>query len=177
MIFYWKNLKEIGSVFLFAAGIIFLFYALFVPAFLRGVHWLITLGAILFLVALPAIYHSFLQVQKVAAKIVGALLGVAMVVIIVADILFALSFISRLNHDLAYALGNGVFTISQFAIGVTALKGRYFKWFGDLSILTAIVGFSTYFPQVPSLLSMASLLILGAWSLTFGFVIRKLSSG
>jgi hypothetical protein len=174
MNFSWKNLKGIGSVCLFAAGIIFLFYALFVPAFLHGVHWLITLVAILFLVAVPAIYDWLLQLQKVAAKVVAALLVVAMAVIIVSDLLFALSFLSRMNHDLSYAIGNAVFTISLFVIGVTDLRGRFFKWFGDLSILTAIVGLSTYIPQVPSLLSIASLLLLGVWSLAFGFVIRKL---
>jgi len=168
------NLKKIGSTCLFVNGFIFLFYALFVPAFVHGVHWLITLVAILFLLSLPAIYHSLHRVHGGAEKVVVALLGLAMVVIIASDLLFALSILSGLSHELAYALGNAVFIICIFAIGAIALKGRFLKWFGYLSILTGIIGLPTYVPQAPSLLPTISLLLLGFWSLAFGFNITKL---
>ena len=168
------NIKKIGSICLFVNGLIFLFYALTVPAFVHGVHYLITLAAILFIVALPAIYDSLLHVRKVAAKVVVAMLGFAMIVIIVSDLLFALTFLSALSHDLAYALGNAVLVISVLAIGVIALKGAFLKWFGYLSILTAIIGLSAYIPGA-GLLSVVSLLLLGLWSLAFGFNLSKLS--
>jgi hypothetical protein len=173
------SLNKIGSVCLFVNGFIFLFYALFVPAIVHGVHWLITLVAILFIVALPAIYDSLRPVQKVAAKVVVALLGFAMIVIIVSDLLFASSVLPGLSHDLAYASGNALFIICLLAIGVMALKGQFFKWFGYLSILTAIIGLSTYIstsiPQGSISLPMASLLLLGLWSLAFGFNMRRLA--
>lgn len=173
------DLKRTGSVCVFVNGVIFLFYALFVPSLVRGVHWLITLVAILFIVALPAIYHSLRKGHRIAAKVIVALLGFAMLVIIISDLLFTASVLSRLSHDLAYALGNALFVISVFAIGLVALKGRFFKWFGYLSILTAIVGLSTYIsaslPPGTIPLPMASLLLLGLWSLAFGFNITRLS--
>ena len=169
------DLKKIGSACLIVDGIILLFYGLFVPVFVHGVHWLITLLAILFLIALPAIYHSLAQVQKVVAKVVVALLGVAMIVLILSDLLFMQSVLSGLGHDLAYALGNVLLLICLFTIGVIALKGVFFKWFGYMSILTAIIGLATYIPQVPSFLFTVSLLLLGLWCLAFGFNILKLA--
>jgi hypothetical protein len=169
------SLKKVGSVCLFVDGFILLFYGLFVPVFVHGIHWLITLLAILFLIALPAIYRSLAQVQKVVAKVVVVLLGVAMMVLVLSDLLFVQSFLSGLGHDLAYALGNVLLLICLFAIGVIALKGVFFKWFGYMSILTAIIGLATYLPQVPSFLYTVSLLLLGLWCLAFGFNILKVA--
>jgi hypothetical protein len=164
-------------------GFIFLFYALFVPEYVREVHWLITLAAILFVVALPAIHHSLRRVRKVATKVVVVLWGFAMVVIIVSDVLFASSFLSTLNHDLTYALGSAVFVICVLVIGVLTLKPIFYKWFGYLSIVTGIIGLATYLPPpiFPTplllflLLSTLSLLLLGLWSLALGFNLRKLA--
>jgi len=173
------DLKKIGSICLLVNGFIFLFYALTVPTFVQGVHWLITLAAILFIVALPAIYYSLLRVKKGrvrkgAVKIVVALFGVAMLLIILSDLLFVVAFLSALNHDFAYAAGNMLFIICLLAIGVMALKGAFFKWFGYLSIIAAVIGLSTYIPQAVSVLSTVSLLLIGLWSLAFGFNISKL---
>jgi hypothetical protein len=55
-----------------------------------------------------------------------------------------------------------------------ALKGRFFKWFAYLSIVTAIIGLLTYLPQAPTLLSTISVLLLGLWSLALSFNITKL---
>src|SRR5208337_4110143 len=95
------NLAKIGTTCLFVNGIILLFYALLVPAFVRGVHWLITLVAILFLAAIPTIYHSTRRAHKVAVKVVAVLFAFGMLVIIASDLLFTLSFLTRLTHDLA----------------------------------------------------------------------------
>jgi len=168
------DLKKIGSICLFVNGFIFLFYALAVPVLVPGVHWLITLSAILFIVALPAVYGWLRRLREVAAKIVVALLGFAMIVIIVSDLLFALAFLSALSHDLAYASGNALFIICLLAIGLITLKETRFKWFGYLTILAAIIGVSTYIPQAAGLLSTFSLLLIGLWSLAFGFIILKL---
>jgi hypothetical protein len=167
-------LSKVGSVCLFVNGFIFLFYALFVPVLVYGVHWLITLVAILLLVALPAIYHLFCRVHKVAARVVVVLLGLAMIVILVSDLLFLLSIVSRANHDLVYALGNALFIACLFIIGVTASRARFFKWFGCLSLITAIIALSTYFPQGRGLIFTVSLLLLATWSFGLGFNILKL---
>jgi hypothetical protein len=151
------------------------FLALFVPIFVHGVHWLITLAAILLVVALPAVYHPLRRVQKVAAKVVVLLFGFAMVVIIVSDLLFTLSSLSTLSHEVSYALGSAVFVICVLVMGVLALKAVFYKWFGYLSIVTGVVGLSTYVSPGLGLLSMFSLLLLGLWSLTLGFNIRKLA--
>jgi|GEM_PF-4470027 len=168
------NLSKIGSACLFVNGIILLFYALLVPAFVRGVHWLITLAAILFLVAIPAIYNSIRRVKRVAAGVVAALFAFGMVAIIVSDLLFAVSFLTRFSHDLTYVLGNASFVIGVLITGLVALKGQFYKWVAYLSIVTGIVGLATYFPQVSGPLSTFSLLLLGLWSLAVGYNIRKL---
>jgi hypothetical protein len=171
-----ESLRKLGSVFLFVNGFIFIFYALVVPVFVHGVHWLITLVAILFLVALPAIYHSLIRVRKGVAKVVAVLFGFAMIMIVVSDLLFVLSILSALSHELAYALGNGVFVFCLLAIGVLALKGVFSNWFGYLSVLTAIIGLSTYIPGGSGLLSIISLLLLAAWSFALGFNILRLAA-
>lgn len=126
---------KIGSACLFVNGIILIFYALLVPAFERGVHWLITLAA---------------------------------------DLLFTLSFLARLSHDLAYALGNAIFVIGVLVLGVITLKMARYKWVAYLSIITGIIGLASYLPLPSNLLSTISLLLLGLWSLGVGFSIRKL---
>ncbi len=168
------TLSKIGTVCLFVNGIILLFYALLVPTFERGVHWLITLVAILFLVAIPAIYHSMRKAHEVAAKVVAAFFAFGMIVIIAADLLFTVSFLTRLPHDLAYAVGNAVFVIGVLIFGLVRLKAVRYKWVAYLSIITGIIGLATYLPQPLTFLSTISLLLLGLWSLGIGFKLRKL---
>jgi hypothetical protein len=168
------NQTKIGTACLFVNGIILLFYALFVPAFVRGVHWLITLVAILFLVAVPTIYHSTRRAHEVAAKVVAVLFAFGMIVIIVSDLLFSLSFLTAFSRNLAYVLGNAVFVIGVLIIGLVTLKAVFYKWVAYLSIITGIVGLAANLPQLSSLLSTFPLFLLGLWSLAVGFNIRKL---
>ena len=169
------NQTKIGAACLFVNGIILLFYALFVPTFLRGVHWLITLAAILFLATIPAIYLSIQRVNRVAAAVVAALFAFGMIAIIVSDLLFALSFLTRFSHDLTYLLGNALFVIGVLITGLVALKGVFYKWVAYLSIVTGVVGLATNLPQVLGLLSTIPLSLLGLWSLAVGFNITKLA--
>jgi hypothetical protein len=166
---------KIGAACLFVNGVILLFYALLVPAFVQGVHWLITLVAILFIVAIPAIYHSIRRVHRVAARVVAVLFAFAMVAIIVSDLLFASSSLTAFGHNLSYALGNALFVISVLIIGLVTLKGGFYKWVAYLSIITGVVGLATYLPQASGPLATFSLLLLGLWALAVGFNIRKLS--
>ncbi len=168
------TLTKIGIVCLFVNGIILLFYALLVPAVVRGVHWLITLAAILFLAAIPSIYHATRRAHELVARVVAALFAFGMVVIIVSDLLFVSSFLPRFSHDLAYALGNAVFVIGVLIFGLIALKAVLYKWVAYLSIITGILGLATYFPGLSSLLSTFPLLFLGLWSLAVALNIRKL---
>ena len=169
------GLKDAGVVCLFVVGLIFILYALLVPSVVSGVHWLITLAALLFLVALPAINESLRRTRIVAAKGVVALMGVAMITIVASDVSLALSLLSRFNHEVTYAVANAMFIISVIAVGILALRGVLFKWFGDLSILTGVVGLSTYLSGVPWFLPMLSLMLLGLWSLALGFNVHKLA--
>ena len=151
---------------------IFIFYGVAVPAFLRGVHVLITLAAVLYLLALPSIDHYLSRVHKGAAKAVAILFGVGMVLIISSDALLMSSIIPRFTHDLTYVFGNGLFVISLFVIGVLTWKGNFPKWLSILSLVTGIVGVLTYFPGA-FLLFMPSLLLVGVWSLAMGFTLRR----
>lgn len=166
-------LSKIGTACLFVNGIILLFYALLVPTFERGVHWLITLVAVLFLAATPATYYSTRKANKSAAKVVAVLFAFGMIVIVASDLLFTLSFLARLIHDLAYALGNAVFVIGVLIFGIITLKVARYRWVAYLSVLTGIIGLASYLPQPSSLLSTSSLLLLALWSLGVGFKIRK----
>jgi hypothetical protein len=169
------NASKIGAACLFVTGIILVFYALFVPAFVRGVHWLITLVAILFLVAIPALYDSTRRANKIAARGIAVLFAFGMIVIIVADLLFALSFLATVDHDLVYVLGNSVFVTGVLIFGLVTLKAVFQRWVAYLSIITGIVGLATNLPQQSSLLSTFSLLLLGLWSVAVGFNIHKLA--
>jgi hypothetical protein len=166
---------KIGAACLFVNGIILLFYALFVPTFARGVHWLIFLAAILFILAVPAIYHSIRRLNRIAALVVAALFGVAMIAIIASDLLFVSSFLTALSRELTYALGNALFLIGVLTIGFVTFKGGFYKWVAYLSIITGLVGLASYIPQASGLLATLSLSLLGLWSLAVGFNIRKLS--
>jgi hypothetical protein len=168
------TLAKIGSACLFANGIILLFYTLLVPAFVRGVHWLITLAAVLFLAAIPAIYHFTRKAHKVAAKVVAVLLAFGMIVIIAADLLFTITSLTRLTHDLAYALGNAVFVVGVLIFGLITLKVVHYRWVAYLSMSTGIIGLATYLPLPSTFLPTISLLLLGLWSLGVGFKMRKL---
>ncbi|MGP8069502.1 MAG: hypothetical protein ACLP5V_06395 [Candidatus Bathyarchaeia archaeon] len=170
------GLNKIGAACLFVNGVVLLFYALLVPGFVRGVHGLITLVAILFLVATLTIYHSIRRAHELAAKVVAALLAFGMIVIIASDLLYTLSVVTRFSHDLAYALGNAVFVIGVLIIGLITLKGTVlYKWVTYLSLITGIVGLTTYLSLAASFLSTFALLLLGLWSLALGFNINKLS--
>jgi len=164
-----SNLNVAGACCLFVNGLIFVFYAVSVPGFIKGVHWLITLAAVLFIVALPAIYRSLGRVHKSAVRLITAAFGVGMVLIVVSDVLLVSSLLSKLTHDLFYAFGNALFVISLFAIGVLSWKE---KWLGILSLVTGIVGVLTYIPGA-LLLFVPSLLLLGLWSFAMGFVLRR----
>jgi 4-amino-4-deoxy-L-arabinose transferase-like glycosyltransferase len=94
------NLTKIDTAYPAVYGIVIFFYALLVPPFVQGVHWLITLAAILFLAAIPTIYYSTRRAHEAAAKIVGGLFAFGMIAIIVADLLFALSFLMWLGSCL-----------------------------------------------------------------------------
>jgi hypothetical protein len=167
-----SNLNEISWVGLFVNGLIFIFYAIFVPTFVQGVHGLITLAAVLFIVALPAIYHYLGKVRKGAAKAVAVLFGVGMVLIIVSDLLFVSSLLPRFTHDSISAFGDALFVISLLAIGVLAWKGDLPKWFGILSLVAGIVGVLTYIPGA-ALLAIPSLFLVGIWSFGMGFILRR----
>ena len=167
-----SNLKGIGAVCLFVHGLIFIFYAIAVPAFIQhGVHAFITLAALLFIVALPAVYHYLGRVHRGAARAVTALFGLGMLLIVISDVLFMASAFPRLTHDLIYAFGNGLFVICLFAIGLLAWKGGFPKWLAILSLLTGIIGVLTYAPAA-YLLLVPSLLLVGIWSLAMGFTLR-----
>jgi hypothetical protein len=169
------NQTKVGAACLFVNGIILLLYGLFVPAFVRGIHWLITLAAILFLATVPAIYLSIRRVNRVAATVVAALIAFGMVAIIVSDLLFTLSFLTRFSHDLTYLLGNAMLVIAVLITGVVALRGVFYKWIAYLSIVTGVVGLATILPQALRLLSTFPLLLLGLWCLAVGFNITKLA--
>jgi hypothetical protein len=168
-----SNLSGIGAGCLFVNGLIFIVYAIAVQvaAFIGGVHWLITLAAVLFIVALPAIYHYLSRLHKSAAKIVAGLFGVGMLLIVISDLLFLSSSVPRLTHDLIYVVGNGLFVICLFAIGVLAWKGSP-KWLGILSSVAGIVGILTYVPGAYLLLG-PSLLLVGIWSFAMGFALQR----
>lgn len=153
-------------------GLIFVFYAISVPAFIRGVHLLITVAAVLFIVALPAIYHYLGRVHIGAAKVVTELFGVGMILIILSDGLFASSSLPRLTHDLIYAFGNALFVICLFATGALAWKGGFPKWLGILSVVAGIIGALTYL-RGAFLLLVPSLLLVGLWSLAMGFSMHR----
>ena len=167
------NLRKIGSICLFVNGLILLSYAIVVLTFLHGVHWLITLVAVLFLVALPAIYYGLLQTRKAAARIISELFGVAMIIIIVSDILFTQSVLSLSSHAMVYALGNALFVVCIIMIGLVSSKGGFLRWFSYLSLLTGIVELVTYIPGIPGLLSAVALILLAVWSFAFGFNLLK----
>ena len=165
-------LNVVGAGCLFVNGLIFVVYAVSVPTFVRGIHWLITLAAVLFILAQPAIYHYLGGVDKNAAKSVTVLFGVGMGLIVTSDLLFVSSSIPRLTHDLLYAFGNALFIICLFAFGVLGLKGGLPKWLAVLSLVTGIIGLLTYVPGT-FLLLMPSLLLVGVWSFGMGFVVRR----
>jgi len=167
-----SNLSGIGAVCLFVNGLIFIFYATSVPTIVRGVHGLITLAAVLFIVALPATYHYLSKVHKSTAKGVTVLFGVGMGLIAISDVMFLSSLVPRFTHDLIYAFGNALFVICLFAIGVSAWKGGFPKWLVILSIFTGIIGVLTYVPGAFPLL-VPSLLLVGAWSFAMGFALLK----
>jgi tetrahydromethanopterin S-methyltransferase subunit E len=164
-----SNLNVAGACCLFANGLIFVFYAVSVPGFIRGVHWLITMAAVFFIIALPAIYRSLGKVHKSAARLVTRAFGVGMVMIVISDVLFVSSLLTRLTHDLFYALGNALFVVCLFAIGLLSWKQ---KWLGILSLVTGIVGVLTYIPGA-LLLFVPSLLLVGVWSFAMGFMLRR----
>jgi len=168
------NLEATSAVCLFVNGLIFVFYAISIPALIHGVHWLITLAAALFIVALPAIYQYLGRIHKGAANAAKAaigLFGMGMVLIVASDVMFVSSSLPRLTHDLVYVFGNALFVISLFAIGALAWKRGFPKWLGVLSIVTGIIGVLTYVPGA-FVVIVPSLLLLGAWSFTMAFALR-----
>ena len=166
--------SSVGALCLFTNGLILMFYGVLVPTFVHDVHWLITLVAILFIIALPAINHYLSRVHKVAATAVAGLLGVGMLLILASDIMLVSALIPRFTHDLIYVLGNALFVVSLFAVGVLAWKGDFPKWLSVLSLVAGVVGALTYIPGVLLLLTFApSLLLVGVWSLAMGFIVRK----
>lgn len=168
-----SNLNKTAPLCLFVNGAIFVFYALSVPMFIpRGIHWLITLSALLFIVALPAIYHTLGRLRKAAAKAVVIVFNVGMVLILVSDILFLSSQVPRFTHDLIYASGDALFVVSLLAIGVLAWRGVFPKWFSVLSLVTGIFGVLTYLPGAFPLF-VPSLLLVGLWSFAMGFTLRR----
>ena len=167
-----SNLTGIGAACLLANGLIFIFYALSVPAFVHGVHWLITLTAVFFIVALSGLYNYLSRGYKNAALAVAALIGGGMGLIVLSDILLISSLIPRFTHDLIYVFGNGLFVISLFVIGVVSWKENLPKWVSILSLVTGIVGVFTYVPGAVLLL-VPSLLLVGVWSLAMGITLRK----
>jgi len=170
-----KNLNLIGSACLFVNGIIFLFYALLVPTYVRSVHGLITLAAVLFAVAILPLYYALRRVHKLGSKVAASLFGIAIIIFIVFDLLLTLSSVTPLDHAIAYVAGNLLFIIGILVAGVIMLKGVFYKWVGYLSIVTGILGLVTNLSQAPGLLSTFSLLLLGVWSLAVGFNIKKLA--
>jgi hypothetical protein len=167
-----SNLRGIGAACLFANGLIFIFYALSVPTFVRGIHWLITVAAIFFIVALSGLYNYLSQAYKSAALGVAVLFGGGMGLIVLSDVLLVSSLIPRFTHDLIYVFGNGLFVISLFVIGVVSWRENFPRWVSILSLVTGIVGVFTYVPGAVLLL-VPSLLLVGVWSLVMGFTLRR----
>jgi hypothetical protein len=170
-----KDLYTIGSACFLVNGIIFLFYALLVPAYLRSVHGLITLAAVLYLIAIPSLYYALHKVHQVGSKVVALLFGVGMLIFILFDLLFVLSSITAFDHAIAYVAGNLLFLIGVLVAGALMLKGVFYRWIAYLSIIAGIVGLATYIPQTAGSVAGFSLLLLGIWSLAVGFNIRKLA--
>ena len=167
-----SNFAKAGMGCFVVNGLIFIFYAISVPSFVTRVHWLITLAAILFLVALPMIRLSLKKAGKHAADAVIISFGAGMFVIVISDLAFALSIVGGFAHDVTYAFGNALFILSLIGIGVLALKTKLPKWVGALSIIVGLIGLLTYAP-VPPLVPTLSLFLIGVWSLAMGFVFRK----
>jgi len=171
-----SEIVSIGMVCLFVDGLILISYAIAVPFFVRGVHWLVTVAVLLFMTALPAIHHTLAKNRKRSKqsrslKFVAALYGVGMVAIIASDLLYALSLLGRLPHDVIYAIGNFLFILSLFGVGELGMKGSLPKWISVLSIVTGAVGLLTYAPGA-FLLQLPSLLLVGLWSLALSLNLR-----
>ena len=142
-----KDLHSIGSACFLVNGIIFLLYALLVPAYLHSVHELITLAAVLYLVAIPSLYYALHKIHEVGSKVVLLLIGLGMVILILSDLLLVISSITAFDHAIAYAAGNLLFLIGVLTAGVLMLKGVSYRWVAYLSIIAGIVGLATYIPS------------------------------
>ena len=171
-----SEIVSIGIFCLFVNGLILISYAVAVPFFVRGVHWLVTIAAILFIAGLPAIYHTLRKSRKRRKQsrplgVVAALYGVGMAAIIASDILYGLSLLGRLPHDVSYAAGNFLFILSLFGIGELGMNGALPKWLSVFSLVTGAVGLLTYAPGT-FLLQSPSLLLVGVWSFAMSFSLR-----
>jgi hypothetical protein len=169
-----KDLNTVGGACFLVNGIIFIFYAVLVPAYVHSVHGLITLAAVLYLFAIPSLYYALHRVHQVGSKGVALLFGVSMLILILSDLLLVSSSITALSHAIAYVAGNLLFLIGVLIAGALMLKGVFYRWVAYLSIIVGIVGLATYFPQAAGSTAWVSLLLLGVWSLAVGFNIRKL---
>jgi uncharacterized membrane-anchored protein YitT (DUF2179 family) len=70
-----KDLISIGSACFLVNGIIFLLYALLVPAYLHSVHELITLAAVLYLLEIPSLHYALHKIHEGGSKVVLLLIG------------------------------------------------------------------------------------------------------
>jgi hypothetical protein len=170
-----KDLYTIGSACFLVNGIIFIFYALLVPAYVRSVHGFITLAAVLYLVAIPSLYNALHKIHRVGSRLFALLFGVGMLILILFDVLFVLSSITAVEYAGAYVAGNLLFLIGVLLAGALMLKGVFYRWVAYLGIIAGIVGLAIYLPQAAGSVAWFSLLLLGIWSLAVGFNILKLA--
>jgi len=170
-----KELYPIGSVCFLLNGIILLVYALLVPTYVRSVHGLITLTAVLFGVAAFPLYYALHGLHEVGSKVVVFLIELAIIIFIVADVVLTLGLITPVNHAFTYVAGNILFIIGVLISGAIMLKGVFYKWVGYLSIVTGVVGLATNIPPPSAALIRGALLLLAAWSLAVGYNMRKLA--
>lgn len=154
-------------------GIILLVYALAVPTYVRPVHGLITLTAVLFGVAAIPLYYALRGSNEVGSKVAVFLMEVAIVIFIVADVVLTLGLITPVNHAFTYVAGNSLFLIGVLISGVIMLKGVFYKWVRYLSIVTGLVGLITNVPPPSGIVARAALLLLATWSLAMGYNMRK----
>jgi hypothetical protein len=170
-----KELYPIGSVCFLLNGIILFVYALAVPTYVRSVHGLITLTAVLFGVAALPLYYSLRGLHEVGSKVAVFLMEVAVVIFIIADVVLTLGLITPVNHAFVYVAGNILFIIGVLISGVIMLKGVFYKWVAYLSIVTGLVGLATNIPPPSGALIRGALFLLAAWFIAMGYNMRKLA--
>jgi hypothetical protein len=170
-----KELYPIGSACFLLNGIILFVYALSVPTYVRSVHGLITLTAVLFGVAAFPLYYALHGLHENGSKVTAFLMEVAIVIFVVADVVFTLGSITAVIHAIAYVAGNILFTAGVLISGMIMLRGVFYRWVGYISIIAGLVGLVTNIPPPSDMLTRGALFLLAAWSVAVGYNMHALS--